>query len=355
MKETGFLPKGKEKEFLGHLAQKARVFAPCEEGGVVLFRPYDPARTLCLTRPANASPKGVIFPQNEVLFGFSYEKDSEDPKKTSIQLDAKMTVPETIIFGGRPCDAKGFTVYDRVYINPDYPDPYYRERREKTSIVTLSCSAPSEGCFCVAVGGGPADTEGSDVLMTEVEQGYFLQALTDKGKVILETPLVEDGAKHRDAAGKKQEAVKKAVKNPFGEDGSAKVLPEVFEKDEFWQETTERCISCGACTFLCPTCYCFNITDEQVTNRGERIRSWDACMFQHFTLEGSGHNPRPLRQQRFRNRVGHKFVYYPEKYNGVIACCGCGRCIRYCPVSIDISEVVSALGVEPAVQSTKNE
>lgn len=91
-------------------------------------------------------------------------------------------------------------------------------------------------------------------------------------------------------------------------------------------------------------------------NNGERIRSWDGCMFPHFTLEGSGHNPRPTKFKRFRNRVGHKFVYYPEKYNGVIACCGCGRCIRYCPVSVDISEVVSYLrGSQPDVSSGTKE
>jgi Fe-S oxidoreductase len=95
-----------------------------------------------------------------------------------------------------------------------------------------------------------------------------------------------------------------------------------------------------------------------VANDGERIRSWDACMFFHFTLEASTHNPRPTRFQRFKNRVGHKFVYYPEKYEGVIACCGCGRCIRYCPVSVDISEIVNNLkdgGQKQTAGSSKND
>ena len=104
-------------------------------------------------------------------------------------------------------------------------------------------------------------------------------------------------------------------------------------------------MSCGACTYLCPTCYCFNMTDEQAVNKGERIRSWDSCMFPHFTLETSGHNPRSKKAQRFKQRVGHKFVYYPEKY-GELACSGCGRCIRFCPISMEIGKVVARLAEE---------
>jgi sulfhydrogenase subunit beta (sulfur reductase) len=97
------------------------------------------------------------------------------------------------------------------------------------------------------------------------------------------------------------------------------------------------------CTYVCPTCYCFTITDETENLRGERLRSWDSCMFYHYTLEASGHNPRPSKLNRYRNRVGHKFSYIPEKYDGLIGCCGCGRCIRSCPVSIDIRQVVGHL------------
>jgi sulfhydrogenase subunit beta (sulfur reductase) len=343
MKETRFLPKGKEKEFLEVLGKKALVYAPCSEGPTVVFRPFDGTRTLCLERPANASPKDVIFRQNETLFSFEYKKDEADLKKTAIDLKVSIDVPETIIFGGRPCDAKGFVIIDRVYLDTDTPDPYYKARREKTTIMTLSCPEPSTGCFCVAVGGGPADTEGSDVLMTPIDQGYVLHAVSEKGKTILSEPLLLDGVPYEEAATKKQDAVTAAVKVPFTQGGPRKPSMALFNEDSFWQGVTDRCLSCGACTFLCPTCYCFNITDERGMSKGERIRSWDACMFSHFTLEASGHNPRPVKGNRFRNRVGHKFLYYPEKYDGVIACCGCGRCIRHCPVSIDISAVVAAL------------
>lgn len=353
MKDTGFLPKGKEKEYLAELAKKAFVYAPVEESGIVTFKVYDAAKELVLDKPANNPPKGVIFPQNELLFTYQYKSSEEDPKKRNIELNAAIDMPDTVIFGARPCDAKGFSIYDRVYLG-DIPDPYYGERRKKTAIITLSCPKPSVGCFCVAVGGGPADTAGSDVLMTEIDKGYVLEALTDTGKSLLEYSIVEDGSSYKAAAKTQQEKVHNEVKNPFSGEGKPQISQELFNNEGFWEQTLERCLSCGACTYLCPTCYCFNITDEQKTFEGERVRTWDACMFHHFTLEASGHNPRPKKQMRFRNRVGHKFVYYPEKYDGVIACCGCGRCIRYCPVSIDISEVVSLLSEKKSEQQEKS-
>jgi ferredoxin len=260
-----------------------------------------------------------------------------------VELEEKLDFPKTIIFGSRPCDAKGFLIYDRPYMQTDTPDPYYKGRREQTAIVTMSCQSTYAGCFCTAVGGGPADKEGSDVLITELDNGYFIEAITDKGKEILQQAAAESGAGHEAEALKKQEAVRARVKDPFCANGKPEISKDLFESDEFWEEELSKCVSCGACTYLCPTCYCFNITDETTFEKGERIRSWDGCMYNHFTLEASGHNPRPTKFQRFKNRVGHKFLFYPEKYNGVIACCGCGRCIRFCPMSVDISEIVSKL------------
>jgi len=342
MAKPGYLPKEKLNALIEILSKKSRVFVPYQDGDAVLFQPYDPEKTIYLERPATLPPKGVIFPQSDTLFAFNRTKDPDDPKKESIELKENLDFSQTVIFGARPCDAKGFCIYDRVYIETDTPDPYYKGRREKTTIVTLSCSSPYPGCFCTSVGGGPADKEGADLVMTELETGYYFEPISKKGEEILKDPLFEDGSSYQTQAQKAQEAVSDLVRKPFAstDDLPGKIIS-LFENDEFWEEEAAKCISCGACTYLCPTCYCFNITDEQAGNSGERIRSWDACMFFHFTLEASAHNPRPMKYQRLKNRVGHKFSYYPEKYGGVIACCGCGRCIRFCPVSVDISEIVA--------------
>jgi sulfhydrogenase subunit beta (sulfur reductase) len=264
MADTGFLPKEKLKDFLEALAKDAVVYAPSLEGDTVLFKDYSKDANLCLDRPANLGPKSIIYPQCENLLSFEFKKnDPDDPKKVDIEVKAEVNSPKTVIFGCRPCDAKGFIIYDRVFIDTDTSDPYYKEHRDKTTIISLSCETPFAGCFCAAVGGGPADTAGSDVLMTVVEGGYFFEALTEKGKTALKSSAMADGASYKDKAQKvKSDAVKK-LRNPFPKDATEKVSQKLFESDEFWEKTVSKCISCGACTYLCPTCYCFNITDEK--------------------------------------------------------------------------------------------
>lgn len=348
MADRGFIPKEKWGAFIEGLSKKATLHVPCREGDTVVFRPFSPERTLCFERPANMPPKSVIFPQSETLFSFRFKKDPENPQRVTVELEERLDFPETIILGGRPCDARGFTVYDRPYIEAAAkPDPYYKGRREKTIIVTIACESPYTGCFCTAVGGGPADTKGSDVIITPLEHGYFIEALTEKGRAIVQDAVVEDGGAYQAEAEKKHVAARAAVNDVFRVGGKPRVSQERFESAEFWEKAVAKCVSCGACTYLCPTCYCFNMTDEQTIDKGERIRSWDGCMYPHFTLEASGHNPRPRKQDRFKNRVGHKFCFYPETYRGEIACSGCGRCIRFCPVSMDLREIVLSLLERP--------
>jgi len=342
MAKPGYLPKEKLNPLIEDLSKKFRVFVPCQDGDAVLFQPFDPKKTLSLERPANTPPKSVIFPQSDTLFKFNYRKDPDDPKKEAIELKENLEFPRTIIFGARPCDAQGFKIYDRVYIETDKPDPYYQGRRKNTVIITLTCALPSPGCFCTSVGRGPADKEGSDIIMTALDTGYFFEPITEKGEEILKENSFEDGSAYQDQAEKAQKAASDLLRKPFtATDDLPKRILSLFDNDKFWKQEAAKCISCGLCTYLCPTCYCFNITDEKAGRTGERIRSWDACMFSHFTLETSGHNPRAMKHQRLKNRVGHKFSYYPQKYDGVIGCCGCGRCIRYCPASVDISEIVA--------------
>jgi len=342
MKKIGYLKKQKEKEFIGAIGAKARVYAPCLEGEAVLFKPAEPGSTICLSRPAVSPPKSVVYPQSETLFSFRLKKDPEDSRRTLVDLDNQIEAEDAIIFGARPCDARGIAIIDRAF-SQDTQDPYYLARRAKTTIVTITCPEPSTGCFCTWVGCGPAETRDSDVMMTELEDGYLMEALTEKGEVLLESPILEDGTPYEAQAKEVQKAAHEHMVKEAGNADTTPVDPETFHSQGFWEKASERCLGCGACTYLCPTCYCFNITDEQVVDKGERIRSWDACMFHHFTLEASGHNPRAHKALRLKNRIGHKFVYYGEKYDGIIACSGCGRCIRGCPVSMEISAIAAEL------------
>lgn len=341
-------------EFLtGLLQQKGdtptRVLVPMRRGRAVVFAPYAPGAEFTLER-ATVSPKEAVLPHCETLMTYSRTKDPETPGRVTLSLDDTPDARPTVVVGGRPCDARGFAVLDRPYTQGRFADPYYQARREQLTVITQTCNAGCATCFCHWVGSGPADDEGSDVLMTAVRgedgtEGYVLEAITEKGETLLAATALPDGASHLDAARAARQAALDGM--PPAPDLSAAKdrLAARFTDTEFWQQQTAQCLSCGACTYMCPTCYCFNITDEgEGLNEqpGRRLRTWDTCMSSLFTREASGHNPRMAKALRMRNRVSHKFSNYPITWNGVFSCNGCGRCISRCPVHLDIRAIVLA-------------
>jgi ferredoxin len=340
MAAVKYLSREKLPEWLQALASERRVLVPVEEGGGVVFRAYDPARQPVFGADATAPPKAAIFPACQELFHYEQGKDPEDPGKPTLALIPDMKATPTVVFGSKPCGARGFVIFDRVYQGEKYPDPYYTAAREATVFITMACEKVENTCFCHWVGSGPADPTGSDVLLTPVADGYLVEAVSEKGAPFLDSPILSDGTAKAPAA----EAVKTNARAALGDAPDIKDAPAAllaaFDDMDFWRAQSDKCISCGACTYLCPTCYCFTITDEPTGMSGRRLRSWDACMHFQFTLEASGHNPRPTKAHRLKNRVGHKFSYYPTLHEGLIACCGCGRCVKSCPVSVDIREIV---------------
>lgn len=315
------------------LATTSRVLAPIVTGGTVTFLRFRPGMTLDLSRMSTVSPKAATFPQTEELLRVT--RASED-KKT--QIHEILPQDKTVVIGCRPCGARGKLLFDPVYAK----DLNYMRRRESSVFITLTCERPETTCFCHSVGGGPADAAGSDVLLTRVGDGYVARAVTAAGEEVLGHALFEDaGQRGQEADAKNAKALELMAPAHDFSSAPAKILDR-FDDMEFWQAQAAKCISCGACTNICPTCYCFNITDDDFGLTSRRIRTWDNCMSYTFTLEGSGHNPRPTKAHRLKNRVGHKFSYYPDLHQEVIACCGCGRCIKQCPVGIDIRQIVIA-------------
>lgn len=338
------------KPWLAELAQENSVFAPRYEGDAVIFAPFDPEQELFIKYAATVPPKKTVFPQSERLVDFMYRKDPEDLSR--ILIDGKEVLPEgtTVVFGGRPCDVRGFTMFDRVYLSEKAIDIYYKARRDNTSFITLACDSTETTCFCHWVNSSPADPTGSDVLAVPVEGGFLLKSVSDRGEGLLSSKLLSEGESRAEKADQVCKKVADSLDEAPDLSKAPKKLLEVFDTIEFWEDVSAKCLSCGACTYLCPTCYCFNITDETQGMKGSRIRSWDNCMSALFTSEASGHNPRPTKAHRLRNRVGHKFSYYPDLHNGVVSCCGCGRCIKSCPAGVDIREIVlKAIAFEPAV------
>lgn len=334
--------------WLKKLAAEYRVLAPRQEGPSVVFRPYtasdlegvsDPS---ALLRRATASPKGAMLPHSETLVHFSAVKDEENPATLHPTLEAPCDAAPTVLFGCRPCDARGFVVLDRPYLQGKFKDPYYAARREATIIITQACPTAFPACFCNWVHSHPADAEGSDVLFTAVDGGFALEGVSDKGRALLDAAGFADGADKQSAVEAAHKAAAGTLPSPSTlEDVPAKVASR-FRDEAFWIKETAKCLSCGACTYLCPTCQCFTITDEGNQLDGRRLRSWDSCMSPQFTLETSGHNPRDAKFKRMRNRISHKFSYYPQAYGGAYSCVGCGRCVVSCPVSLDIRHMVEA-------------
>ena len=349
MSECVFIAHSDVTSMLETLSGRMDVWVPLrvDKGcGAVEFERFKPGCSPVLDRLSTASPKKVLFPQTETLLTYRYQKDEDDPSRQSLEIEDLQPVRPALVFGLRPCDVRGFLTFDQVFLNGPYKDPYYAARRETTVFATIACQIADSACFCSSVGSGPGDRQNSDLWMIPIDEGFVVEALTDKGSALLTDMGTPADPKQIEQAQSVQKTIEAMTVGDADLTHAARAFTDRFTDMDFWGEHLSHCNSCGMCTFNCPTCYCFNIPDEADGLEGERIRTWDSCMFNHYTREASGHNPRPTKFERFRNRVGHKFSYFPEKYDGMLACCGCGRCIRNCPVSMDIRQIVKDLKEE---------
>ena len=300
----------------------ANVVAPVEDKpGVVNFAPVASADAVASQYGNVEVPlKRLFFPATEVLLRFSRNGDGD----TDVRPE-RLAEDEVVVLGCRPCDTAALAILDKVF-RWDYDDLRYSARRERTTLVTWACSAGESRCFCASVGGSPHDPSESDVIVFGGEDGgeAIMQALTDKGEKVIERlgGLLQPAPEGIDPPQPPQ------IQPQFDPEKVKGWLDDNFESD-FWAENSRSCLGCGACSYLCPTCHCFDIVDEATWNQGERRRNWDCCACSLFTLHASGHNPRPDRPARCRQRLMHKFKYFPERFDR-IACVGCGRCVKVC-------------------------
>jgi ferredoxin len=259
----------------------------------------------------------------------------------------KEKTPPYAFIGVRSCDLNAMAVQDKVYHTQRYTDPYYSGIRQKAFIAAVNCTHPGGTCFCASMGTGPEAASGFDVALTEVateSEHYFLADVgSDNGAHILQkVPWQPAGDRHRNAASR---LLQKAA-SQMGRSLETSLLRSIFDEhfdDSHWEEVAKRCLTCGNCTMVCPTCFCCNIEDCNSLDgaQAERWRRWDSCFSKEFSYIHGG-SIRFSEKARFRQWVIHKMVTWKDQFQ-TLGCVGCGRCITWCPVGIDITEEVKAI------------
>ena len=327
---------------LAKVAGQMDLFVPASVAGQTNFALWTEETVVDLdTLKTVKSPKDVFFPQSENLYSVN-----RVDKKYKITPEERCN-EDFVVFGMKGCDVQGIKVLDKVFL-ADPVDSYYAARRAHGTIVAMACAEPEESCFCKVFGIDAAEPD-ADVAIWSVGDDYLWKALTEKGEKL--TASVADLLTDADdsAADEAKDAIRAIVeKLPYsdlsleGWDGTK--TAEKFDS-AVWEEIYKPCLACGTCTFVCPTCQCYDIKDYDTGNGVQRYRCWDSCMYSDFTMMAHGNN-RTSQMQRFRQRFMHKLVYFPANNQGMYSCVGCGRCVDKCPASLNIVKVIKAFGKE---------
>ncbi len=326
------------------ISETNELYLPVNSAGQTNFGAWSEAAEVDLTTLKTVkSAKDAFFPQSENL----YTCTTED-KKIKITPE-KLQDEDFVVFGMKGCDVKGVEVLDRVFL-AEPVDTFYAARRNHGTIVALACNEPEDSCFCKVFGIDCADPKGvADVAVWDTGDYLHWNPITEKGEKL--TASVSDLLEEADdtAVNKLKDSIHNIVDQlPYMDlslDGwGGDALDEKFNSP-IWEELYKPCLACGTCTFVCPTCQCYDIKDYNTGNGVQRYRCWDSCMYSDFTMMAHGNN-RTSQMQRYRQRFMHKLVYYPANNDGMFSCVGCGRCVDKCPSSLNIVKVIKAFGKE---------
>jgi ferredoxin len=338
------------------IAKNDELILPVKKAGSLNFGIYEEGVETDLINKTVKSAKDAFFPQFETLYNVKKtitpaDELAEGEEAANTKIRTKLEIhpeelkdKEFVVFGMRACDVRGVEVLDNVFLK-DPVDTFYKARRDHGILVALACREPDESCFCTVFGLDPADPSKSvaDVATWIVGEELFWKPLTEKGESLTESVK----AVFADADESALEPVKEQITSIMDKLPNTKLSLEgwgVGKTDEKfgapeWEKLYSPCLGCGTCTFVCPTCQCYDIKDYTTKDGIQRYRCWDSCMYSDFTLMAGGQN-RTTQLQRFRQRFMHKLVYYPDRYDGMFSCVGCGRCVDKCPQSLNIVKVI---------------
>jgi ferredoxin len=311
-----------------------------QEGGVYRLKPRDD-RAYFGYAVGPHSWKKYLFPPRLELFtlemsdhSFAVHPPSEPVRKYAF-------------LGVRSCDIHAIEIQDRVFVHGPYVDPHYQARREPAFIIAVNCSHAAATCFCTSMNTGPKASRGFDLALTELPEEFAVEVASERGRRVLE------GIEHREATGAELGAAARVVRDTerqIRRKLDTSDLPELLYNNlehPRWDDVAARCLSCTNCTMVCPTCFCHSVEDvpDLTSQRTSRIRMWDSC-FNLETSHTAGGNARPEIRARYRQWLTHKLASWIDQF-GVSGCVGCGRCITWCPVGIDITEEIAAIRGEP--------
>ena len=318
------------------------LFLPVKTAGQTNFGLWTDAADVDIdTLKTVKSAKDIFFPQSEILY-----KVRREEGKLQIQGETTRQTP-FVVFGIRGCDVKGLEVLDKVFLS-DPVDSYYAARRQMGTLVSLACGRPETSCFCKVFGVDCAEPEG-DVITWLVGDTLYWEAKTEKGEALTaQVSGLLESADEKAVDGEKAAIRAIVEKLPYAnlslEKWGAAAAGKNFDSP-LWEQLYKPCLACGTCTFVCPTCQCYDIKDYNTGNGVQRYRCWDSCMYSDFTMMAHGNN-RNSQMQRFRQRFMHKLAYFPANNDGMFSCVGCGRCVDKCPSHLNIVKVIRAFEKE---------
>lgn len=338
MDRKAVLPASDLGRLVDVLQEQYEVYGPVPKGERVVFgRVTDPSMLRLDYVTTILPPKKLFCPPVQTLFRF-------DREQGVIEDQAQPQRPRAL-FGVHPCDVAALGLLDRVLDGGDFKDPEYREKRNQTLVVALNCSRPGPYCFCTSFGTGPAANAGFDLALTALDGRYLIEAGTERGEELLRRlNLREAEPADVDEKAARVDAVRAAITRRIRTENLPATLDENFDHP-VWEELKEACLSCGSCTAVCPTCYCFDVWDQVNLDlaTGERKMCWDSCQLVDFARVAMGHNFRGDRAARIKQRVYHKLDYFTQQY-GDFGCVGCGRCALACIKHIDLVEIAAQIG-----------
>ena len=321
------------------IAKNAALYLPVDQNdGSAAYKKWEEGTVWSNALNTVRSPKDFFFPQTEDLMEFKVSGKNVEV------IDTRSEAEDFVVFGVRACDVKSFDILDRVFLTEPV-DSFYGSKRQHGVIISLACTRPSETCFCKTFGVDPSEP-GADISAWKTETEIFFLANTAKGEELLNklsalTEECDDSAVNEQKAKISAIMDKLPLKDLNTDAFGGGKTSELFDAPE-WAELSSTCLGCGTCTFVCPTCQCYDVQDFDNGREVCRFRCWDSCMYSDFTMMAHGTN-RPTQKERFRQRFMHKLVYYPSNNNGIFGCVGCGRCLQKCPIHMNIVKVAKKL------------